>query len=146
LNFIRRFIGHNEAEGNEVADEWAKDATNALRAARYAGPNSNTGHDASTTHITSGSTEAKWNEYLAWVKARWHGKQYGDYRLCECQRKVQAASREPKSIATRFNEFRSGKLHTGPHLAKVGEAANDNCWWCGSSATPTREHLFTHCC
>jgi hypothetical protein len=98
-------------------------------------------------HITStGITDVKWNEYLAWVKARCHGKQYVDYRLCECQRTAPAASREPKSIATRFNGFRSGRVHTGSHLAKVGEAANDNCWWCGSSATPTREHLFTHCC
>jgi hypothetical protein len=80
LNFIRRFIGHNETEGNEVADEWATDATNALRAARYAATPGLTVTPVTTQalHITSGITDAKWNEYLAWVKARCHGKQYVD--------------------------------------------------------------------
>jgi hypothetical protein len=38
-----------------------------------------------------------------------------------------------------------GKAHTGPYLAKIGEVANDKCWWCGSEASQTREHLFKHC-
>jgi hypothetical protein len=38
-----------------------------------------------------------------------------------------------------------GKAHTGPYLAKIGEAANDKCWWCSSGAPETRENLFKHC-
>jgi hypothetical protein len=32
-----------------------------------------------------------------------------------------------------------------PYLAKIGEAADDKCWWRGSGASQTREHLFKHC-
>jgi hypothetical protein len=94
-------------------------------------------------HGARGITEAKWREHLAWVKQRCRVKRY--YLLQERQRTDPVASPAKKPIASRFYQLRMGKAHTGPYLAKIGEAADDKCWWCGSGVSQMREHLFKHC-
>jgi hypothetical protein len=37
-----------------------------------------------------------------------------------------------------------GRAHTGPHLAKIGRAADDKRWRCENGASQTPEHLFYH--
>jgi hypothetical protein len=61
------------------------------------------------------------------------------------QRTDPVASRARKAVASRFYQFRLGKARIGPYLAMVGQAENDKCWWCGSGASQTREHLFKYC-
>jgi hypothetical protein len=36
------------------------------------------------------------------------------------------------------------RAHTGPHLAKIGRAADDKRWRCDNGASQTPEHLFKH--
>jgi hypothetical protein len=56
------------------------------------------------TSAGRGITKTKWNERLAWVKARCHGKRY--YFL----RKRQRTDPVRKSIAIRFHQFRINKV------------------------------------
>jgi ribonuclease HI len=133
--------GHKGVEGNETADQWAKEAAEALGADRL--PR----EDESITtlaHVARGVTEAKWNEHLAWVQERCRGKRY--YLLREKQRPDPVASGARKTVASRFYQFRMNKAPIGPYLAETGRAENDQCWWCPSPGpSQTREHLFKHC-
>jgi ribonuclease HI len=137
---FRWIPGHKGVEGNEVADRWAKEGAGASSAERL--PRK---EESITTlaHVARGVTETKWHEHLAWVKERCHGKRY--YHLKESQRTDPVASRARKAVASRFYQFRMGKARIGPYLAMVGQAENDKCWWCGSGASQTREHLFKYC-
>jgi ribonuclease HI len=137
--------GHKGIEGNEVADQWAKEGAEAS-GAEYL-PRE---EESITTlaHVARGVTEAKWNEHLAWVKERCRGKRY--YLLRERQHTDPVASRARKATAARFYQLRMNKAPTGPYLAEVGQAEDDKCWWCSSSSpgagpSQTREHLFKHC-
>jgi hypothetical protein len=75
------------------------------------------------------------HQEAAWVRERCRGKRY--YLLHERQRMDPVASSAKKAIASRFYQLRMGKAHTGPYLAKIGEAADDKCW-------PSRR-LFSFC-
>jgi ribonuclease HI len=140
LTEFRWIPGHKGIEGNEVADRWAKEGAGASGAERL--PRE---EESITTlaHVARGVTEKKWQEHLAWVKERCHGKRY--YHLKESQRTDPVASSARKAVASRFYQLRMGKARIGPYLAMVGQAENDKCWWCGSGASQTREHLFKHC-
>jgi ribonuclease HI len=137
---FRWIPGHRGIEGNEVADQWAKEGAGAS-GAEHLPPE----EESITTlaHVARGVTEKKWHEHLAWVKERCHGKRY--YHLKESQRADPVASHARKAVASRFYQLRMGKARIGPYLAMVGQAENDKCWWCGSGASQTREHLFKHC-
>ncbi|KAA8912223.1 hypothetical protein FN846DRAFT_996566 [Sphaerosporella brunnea] len=52
------------------------------------------------------------------------------------------AAKTKKSLAPRFYQLRTGKALTRPYLLKTGRRADDRCWWCGSGAVQTRDHLF----
>jgi ribonuclease HI len=112
--------GHKGVEGNEVADQWAKEGAEATGAEHL--PRE---EESITTlaHVARGITEAKWNEHLAWVKERCRGKRY--YLLRERQHTDPVASRAQKATASRFYQFRMNKAPTGPYLAEVGQAADD---------------------
>jgi ribonuclease HI len=138
--------GHKGIEGNEVADQWAKEGAEASAGAEYLPEE----EESITTlaHVARGITEAKWNEHIAWIKERCRGKRY--YLLRERQHTDPVASRARKATAARFYQLRMNKAPTGPYLAEVGQAEDDKCWWCSSSSPGTgpsqiREHLFKHC-
>jgi ribonuclease HI len=137
---FRWIPGHRGIEGNEVADQWAKEGAGASGAEHL--PQE---EESITTlaHVARGITEAKWREHLAWVKERCRGKRY--YLLQERQRTDPVAFSAKKAIASRFYQLRLGKAFIGPYLAQTRRAANDKCWWCGSGASQTRDHLFKRC-
>jgi hypothetical protein len=137
---LRWISGHKGIEGNEVADQWAKDCVGALGANRLPREEESI---TTLTHVARGVTEKKWQEHLAWLKERCAGKRYCHLR--ECQRTDPVASRARKAVACRFQQFRMGEARIGPYLAMVGQADNDTCWWYGSGASQTRKHLFKHC-
>jgi hypothetical protein len=136
--------GHKGIEGNEVADQWAKDGAEASGAEYLPRQEESIN---TLAHVARGITEAKWNEHLAWVKEWCRGKRY--YLFRERQHTDPVASRAQKATASRFYQFRVNKTPTGPYLAEVGQAADDKCWWCSSSdssgPSQTREHLFKQC-
>jgi ribonuclease HI len=140
LTEFRWIPGHKGIEGNEVADQWAKEGAGA------SGAECLPREEASITtlaHVARGVTEKKWQEHLAWVKERCHGKRY--YLLRERQHTDPVASRARKTLAARFYQLRMGKAFIGPYLAQTGRTANDKCWWCSSDASQTRDHLFKRC-
>jgi ribonuclease HI len=136
--------GHKGVEGNEVADQWAKDG------AGYSGAERLPREEESITslaHVARGISERKWSEHMGWVKERCRGKRY--YLLRDRQRTDPVASRAQKTIASRFYQLRLNKAPIGPYLTEVGQAVDDRCWWCsnesGTGPSQTREHLFKHC-
>jgi hypothetical protein len=134
---FRWIPGYKGIEGNEIANQWAKEGAGALGAERLPKEEESI---TTLTHVARGVTETKWREIMAWVRERCCRKHY--YLLRERQRTDPVASSARKTIASRFYQLRMGKAHTGPYLAKIGDAADDKCWLCGSGASQTREHLF----
>jgi hypothetical protein len=69
-------------------------------------------------HIARGVTEKKWQEHLAWVKERCHGKRYV-VPPQGASAYGSIASRARKTVALRFYQFRIGKTRTGPYLTML---------------------------
>lgn len=50
-----------------------------------------------------------------------------------------------RSWQAEFYQLLSGHAATAEHLVRVGQAASDKCWWCGSRERQLRRHLFIRC-
>ena len=50
-----------------------------------------------------------------------------------------------KELAGRYYQLLSGHAAMASHLKRMGQAASDSCWWCGSGERQTRLHLFSRC-
>jgi hypothetical protein len=88
------------------------------------------------------------SEGRAAAKAKWEADKcckHFSYRL-----KGKTGTKRPvpmtsvKSLATRFYRLMCGHAPTGVYLKRFGHREDDKCWWCGGTATQTREHLFRH--
>ena len=56
-----------------------------------------------------------------------------------------ALAKNRKELAERYYQLLSGHAATAEHLLRVGQASNDQCFWCGSGERQTRFDLFVKC-
>jgi ribonuclease HI len=130
--------GHKGLEGNERADEAAKQATDPrTRRIHYEAS------FASLAHINRVTTERKWEESKEWLVAQCRGNR--TYRLVTTQRRDKPPLGAPKRQAARYYQLKMGHALIGTYLKRIGKSADDKCWWCGRKARQTREHLFKDC-
>ena len=127
---------HRGAEGNEVADEYAKAATESEIGTLLAGgqprpldQKDNRGEDPAHKRL--------------------------DHKPCQQQPAVPASKgrqhppcpqKGAKGVSWKILPAPSGHAATGAYLAdKAGKIQSSECWWCGSGERQTRRHLFVRC-
>jgi len=101
---------------------------------------------------TSASNSARQiSERRSAAKAKWEAdkcSKHFSYRL-----KGKAGTKRPtpmtsvKSLAATFYRLKSGHAPTGVYLKQFSHRDDDECWFCGGTATQTQtqEHLFCNC-
>ena len=136
---LRWTPSHQGIEGNEHADGTAK---------RGAEEREDTAdleylREASLSHLTRVTTEARANATREWIRAR--SGRHRRYRPPKGGKMRKELGKTHKELASRFYQLLSGHAAVGEHLQRVGQADSDRCFWCGSGARQTRHHLFIVC-
>ena len=136
---IRWTPSHQGVDGNERADALARRA-----AAREQSRESLAYlQEASLSHLTRRSTEARALETSSWIRD--HVRRRHRYRPPPGGRMRKELRGVRKELAGRYYQLLSGHAAIAPHLRRVGQATSDSCWWCGSGERQTRLHLFSRC-
>jgi len=145
---IRWCPAHEGVEGNEKADEWAKQAAEEpdARGVEWLRYGDRYGvrrmpPPRSLANLKREIAEKKWGEARSWTEERIRGRKY---RLARDQRPNWMVERAPKHLAGRFHQLRTGHCRTGQYLEWTKNADSAACGWC-QYRTQTREHLFKHC-
>ena len=145
--------GHSGVIGNEIADQWARDA-----ATREAG------HRTRARATPSGPRGNPADPRIsgAFLKAMLRRRAVSSWRKSIIQRSGRrgpftvpregtvpripsALGGVERSLAIRFFQLASGHAMIAPFLKeKFGWVESSQCWWC-SSGVQTREHLFKEC-
>jgi len=135
-------------EGNEKADEWAKQPAEEPDAQgvewlRYGDRYGvrRMPPPRSLSNLRREIAEKKWGKARSWTKERVRRRKY---KLARDQRPNRMVERAPKHLAGRFHLLRTGDCHTGQYLEWTRNADSTACGWC-QYQTQTREHLFKHC-
>jgi len=143
---IRWCPSHCGVEGNEIADEWAKQAANEPdargvewhRYIRYIGRcGRKSTPTCSLAHIKR--SEAKWADASKWVKAQLARTSNRKYRPSDKQKPNVAVAQANKKLAAK-----SRRGTTGQYVLWTTRRPDAKCWWCNYK-TQTREHLFKNC-
>lgn len=130
--------GHKGIEGNEKADEAAKQATSP-KVTRLPQEES----FASLAHINRTTTDRKWAEHRQWLEA--HCKGHTAYTLTSAQRTDRAPATAEKRTAARYYQLKTGHALIGTYLKRIGRNETDECWWCRGKTRQTRTHLLKDC-
>ena len=99
--------------------------------------------EASLAHLTRKTTEARADATSEWIRG--HMGQRRRYRPPRGVKMRKALARSRKELAGRFYQLLLGHAAVADHLVRVGQAAEDRCWWCGSGERQTRFRLFVKC-
>jgi hypothetical protein len=139
---LRWVPGHAEVEGNEVADEMAKEA--ALSGFHGDSESRSIEKRITMAYLKRQATEAKSRGTKGWIKER------TDVRRAYIPRKKigfrKELKGERKSVASRYYQLLTGHALIAPFLKnKLRKTDSDLCWWCEDGKKQTREHLFKEC-
>ena len=133
---------HAGAEGNEVTDQYAKDAATD-RAPRERFPEG-CAEVTSLAHMARVATEARSRARTDSITA--HVRPGRRYRPPPGNgvRRTQLR-RVRKTLAGRYYQLLSGHAETGTHRHRFDRTDVPDCWWCASGEPRSRHHLFTRC-
>jgi hypothetical protein len=132
--------GHAGIEGNETADQLAKDA--AAPEIEEELP-SEEDRCTSLSNLRRCTTDAKRKRSDEWFEAKCKSKKY--YHLDKQHKPNRTITKTEKSTAQIFCQLKVGHALIGPHLKRIKKAEDDKCWWCTRKVAQSREHLFKHC-
>ena len=99
--------------------------------------------EASPYYLTRKTTEARSRASSEWIRG--HVRKERRHRPPPGGRLRKGLGKVRKELAGRFYQLLSGHAATDPHLARIDQAPNDRCWWCGSGGRQTHYHLFIPC-
>ena len=139
---IRWVPAHSGAEGNEVADDYAKSVATGEEPGEaipegYAG-------ETSLSHMTTVATEARSKETAEWIRT--HVRPERRYRpLTGRGLRRPPLRRAGGTLAGRYYQLLSGHAATGTYRERFGRSDTSECWWCTSGEPQSRHHLFTRC-
>ena len=136
---LRWTPSHAGISGNERVDRTAKRAAEGREeeaCQEYL-------REASLSHLTRTTTEARANATAAWIRD--HCGRRRRYRPPKGGKLRKELGKCPKELAGRFYQLMSGHAAVAEHLVRVGQADVDTCFWCGSGERQTRHHLFIKC-
>ena len=137
---IRWTPSHQEVAGNERADACAK----AAAAGDHAAAEPAYLREASLSHLSRLTTEARTTETERWIRAK--VKRKHRYRPPTGGKMRSELRGVRKECAGRFYQLLSGHAATAPHLERIGQVRSDgSCWWCRSGQRQSRFHLFFRC-
>lgn len=133
--------GHAEVEGNERADEAAKQAAR--------GGHQCTERFASLAHVSKCITVQKWKECRIWFKSK-HRKRSAatraTYQLTHQNQSLNiTASRSQKSLVSRYYQLKSNHAHIRAYLYRIGKIENSRCTDCSGAFQQTVRHLMPEC-
>jgi ribonuclease HI len=131
---------HADIEGNETADQLAKDAA---APHNEEGLPSDADRCTSLRHLPRCTTDAKWKRSDDRFEAKCKSKRY--YHLDKQHKPHRTITKTEKSTAQIFYQLKVGHALIGPHLKRIEKAEDDKCWWCSREPPQSREHRFKHC-
>jgi hypothetical protein len=143
--YFQWVAGHAGVEGNELADQHAKDAA----------AMTNRG-DAITRHVrlwnttTMANLSRRSSEEQSACTRKWIMKKVKSNRSYTLKRKLgirPAFKSDPppsKRLTSAYCQLASGHALTAIHLKRIGKRASDICWFCKKERM-TRGHLFGFC-
>jgi ribonuclease HI len=131
---------HAGIEGNETADQFAKDA--AVPENEEELP-SEEDRCTSLSHLRRCTTDAKWKPSDEWFVRKCRSRKY--YRLDDHHKPNRVISKTEKSTAQIYYQIKTGHALIGPHLKRIKKSEDDTCWWCNRGVVQSREHLFKYC-
>ena len=136
--------GHMGVEGNERADQAAKQAATNPRTPRLPADEQFT----STAHLSRKITEEKHQQAWEWYQEKCKGRAM--YKLTRARGMDPKAAKAPKTISARYYQLKMNHALIGDHLVRIRKKQWDWCWWCGrgggrSPKHQTRHHLFFEC-
>jgi hypothetical protein len=134
---LRWVPGHAGNDGNETADQLAKNAAAPDNEEELP---SEEDRCTSLTHLRWCTTDAKWRRSDEWFEAKCMSKKY--YHLDKQHKPNRTITKTEKSTAQIFYQLKVGHALIGPHLQRIKKAEDDKCWWCTREAAQSREHLF----
>ena len=127
--------GHMGVEGNERADQAAKQA--ATRPARD--------DEISLAHAHRVSTEARRGDgqkWLAGAMARRSLRAQRTYRPAKGLQPDPAATAAPKAIASRYYQLKTGHAATGTYLQRIKAQEDSACRWCQAPNETVSHGMF----
>jgi ribonuclease HI len=129
--------GHSGVEGNELADQAAKQATS-----RPAGPGF---EGLSLAQVRRACTEARREAVQVWARenaVQGPHRRGRAYRMPQGWALDRAAGKAPKRLASRYYQLKTGHAPTGLYLHRIGARDSPECRACGALEETTSHILF----
>jgi hypothetical protein len=128
--------GHASIEGNESADQFAKDAAVPENEEELPFEEDRC---TSLSHLRRCTTDAKWKRSDEWFVHKCRSRKY--YRLNDHYKPNRVIAKTEKSTAQIYYQIKTGHALIGPYLKRIKKSDNDTCRWCNRGVVQSREHL-----